>query len=161
MPLNKTTQFIFAGFTLSLSTLAVAKTGSLRKVTMLPQLFTALLAWRNKRHSESTKLFENKGSWVPARHIEHRYNRAFRAAGVNLTGTHCLRHTYATLLLNQGVTIPTLQRLLGHTKIETTMRYAKLMDVTVDAELAGVGDVLAGVCSTPCSTEAERNLKAL
>ncbi len=39
---------------------------------------------------------------------------------------HVLRHTFATLLLNQDAPITVVQSLLGHTKPETTMIYARL-----------------------------------
>lgn len=35
---------------------------------------------------------------------------------------HCLRHTYATILYDAGVDLLTAKKLLGHSKVETTMR---------------------------------------
>lgn len=43
---------------------------------------------------------------------------------------HNFRHTYDTLLLNKGVDIYTVSKMLGHTKIETTMIYAKVLSET-------------------------------
>ena len=43
---------------------------------------------------------------------------------------HCLRHTYASELLNAGMRLECLQQLLGHSNIEMTRRYARLTDIT-------------------------------
>ena len=43
---------------------------------------------------------------------------------------HCLRHTYASELLNAGMPLQCLQELLGHSCIEMTRRYARLTDNT-------------------------------
>jgi integrase/recombinase XerD len=43
---------------------------------------------------------------------------------------HCLRHTYASELLNAGMPLQCLQELLGHSCIEMTRRYARLTDIT-------------------------------
>jgi len=59
--------------------------------------------------------------------------RAF-ADLVNLSGVtpHRLRHTFATRLLNSGrMPITTLQKLMGHTHIDTTMLYVQLYDTTI------------------------------
>ena len=47
---------------------------------------------------------------------------------------HCLRHTFATELLNAGMSLPCLQQLLGHRSIEMTLRYARLTDKTREQE---------------------------
>lgn len=47
---------------------------------------------------------------------------------------HRLRHTCATRLLNAGMDITGIQKLLGHEMISTTMIYAKVQDATVEAD---------------------------
>ncbi len=47
-----------------------------------------------------------------------------KKAGVpDLTQVHALRHTFASRLFMKGVDAPTVQKLMGHTSIETTMIY--------------------------------------
>jgi len=57
---------------------------------------------------------------------------------------HMLRHTCATLLLEDGVDIRYLQRLLGHENIATTAIYAHVGDMALQKALAGA-DLLAGL----------------
>jgi site-specific recombinase XerD len=47
---------------------------------------------------------------------------------------HCLRHTFASELLNAGMRLECLQQLLGHRDIEVTRRYARLTDTTREQE---------------------------
>jgi site-specific recombinase XerD len=48
-------------------------------------------------------------------------------AGIeNLTKLHALRHTYASQLVMSGVDLPTVQKLMGHEDIQTTMIYSHL-----------------------------------
>ena len=59
-----------------------------------------------------------------------------KQAGVDYE-IHQLRHSAATQMLNEGVGIGTVRRLLGHKNLQTTQRYAALEDSTVRKELEG------------------------
>lgn len=52
--------------------------------------------------------------------------RACLRAGIRSIGWHPLRHTFASDLVAASVTLPAVQKLLGHASITTTMRYAHL-----------------------------------
>jgi site-specific recombinase XerD len=56
-----------------------------------------------------------------------------RHAGVHAT-PHQLRHSCATLLLNAGTPVVTVQAILGHKNVDTTLGYARLYDGTVAAD---------------------------
>lgn len=69
--------------------------------------------------------------------------KAVEAAGLEDVGWHTLRHTFASHLVQRGVDLHRVQRLLGHADIRTTMRYAHLAPGAL-AEAVRVFDVLPG-----------------
>jgi len=48
---------------------------------------------------------------------------------------HRLRHTYATIKLRDGVSLPSVRKLLGHTNLQTTLRYTEIDLETIKREL--------------------------
>jgi integrase len=55
---------------------------------------------------------------------------------------HDLRHTFASLLISGGASLPMVGKLLGHTQAKTTQRYAHLMDDPVRQSTDAVGEML-------------------
>ncbi len=64
------------------------------------------------------------------RFFQSRLKRYAKYHGVKITA-HQLRHSCATLLLNAGAPVTTVQAILGHKRLDTTMQYARLYDGTV------------------------------
>jgi integrase/recombinase XerD len=64
------------------------------------------------------------------------FMKYLKKAGLDQKGytVHCLRHTFASELLNAGMRLECLQQLLGHQDIEVTRRYARLTDTTREEE---------------------------
>ncbi|WP_191970230.1 tyrosine-type recombinase/integrase [Methylobacterium planeticum] len=67
------------------------------------------------------------------------WNRVRTRAGLPDLRLHDLRHSFASFLINRGVSLYVVQKLLGHTQIKTTQRYSHLAQETLQsaAEAAG------------------------
>lgn len=75
----------------------------------------------------------HKGKPLSVRGIQKRMEYYSRKSGFSIS-CHQLRHTMATNLLNAGSDLVTIQELLGHTRIETTMRYSRVSNVKVQKD---------------------------
>lgn len=64
--------------------------------------------------------------------------KAAERAGLADMGFHVLRHTFASNLAQAGLPIQMISKLLGHSKITTTMMYAHLIDDDVSNKAVGI-----------------------
>lgn len=118
-----------------------------RQVT-LPVCYEALLTELSKGHAADDFLFPSeavcfspsgRGRVRGKRHLSPRtvqriMERAVRIAGIKKKATpHSLRHSFATHSYEDGCDIRRIQKLLGHTRLETTTIYVKVARPTDDA----------------------------
>ncbi|MDC5825256.1 site-specific integrase [Vibrio europaeus] len=60
---------------------------------------------------------------------------------------HDLRHTFASYAVLEGYPIPMVSKLLGHTRISSTLRYAHVDDAQVSQSAEAIGEVISGILS--------------
>ena len=90
------------------------------------------------------RVLEKYGMQVPQ--IEnHVYNRELKiigmSAGIKIPlHSHLARHTFATWMLRNGAKIENVSRMLGHTNIRQTQRYAKVLAESVHEDYAMVAE---------------------
>ena len=110
------------------------KGGKDRVVFISNDATDALAAYlRIRFHTHEQKVFlvekgTHKGKPISVRGIQKRIEYYAKKCGISVS-CHQLRHTMATQLLNADADLVTIQYLLGHTRIKTTMRYCHLSNM--------------------------------
>ena len=108
-----------------------------RVVYLSDDALFAIKLWLRRRDKSKEFVFYGQGNrrlcYSAGR---NRFVNYLKKAGLEQKGytVHCLRHTFASELLNAGMRIECLQQLLGHQDIEVTRRYARLTDTTREEE---------------------------
>jgi len=74
----------------------------------------------------SEYLFPSPITGDPFKQIHYSWDKARRAAHLSDVRMHDLRHSFASALVNEGMTLYDVKQILGHTNIKTTERYAHL-----------------------------------
>ena len=87
-------------------------------------------------------VFANPASKQPYISIFCAWNTARNKAGLKDVRIHDLRHSFASFLVNSGRSLYEVQKILGHTQIKTTQRYAHLSQDSLRAAANEVSKVL-------------------
>jgi integrase len=87
-------------------------------------------------------VFANPKTHKPFVSIFCSWNTARKSVGLEDVRIHDLRHSFASFLVNNGRSLYEVQRILGHTQIKTTQRYAHLSN---DSLLAAANEISKAV----------------
>jgi site-specific recombinase XerD len=108
-----------------------------RNVMLSPETLDLLRQWWKARPTQfdagvppaERLLFPSRkpGKPMSTRQLGRLFHQTLDAAGIKKPVTlHALRHSFATHLLERGTDIRVIQALLGHEKLDTTARYARV-----------------------------------
>lgn len=98
------------------------KSNRIRTVPMTSQLRETLYQHKKARGF----VFTYKGEPITNFVAYKALNEIYKKAGLQKAGWHALRHTFASTLVARGATMHSVQKLLGHSTIAMTERYAHL-----------------------------------
>lgn len=112
-----------------------------------PLLFRLRRYWKEVRTpAPSSHLFVSPKTGKPPHSttLQKTFSAARKDAAITKDASiHTLRHSYATHLLESGVTIPTIQRLLGHRRMQTTMIYMHVTHPSSEQLQATIDQLMA------------------
>jgi len=115
-----------------------------RLVMLSPDLLAQLRDWWKVRPKcadegvpvQERRLFPGRktGTSLSTHQLNNIFHKVRKAAGIKkAVNVHSLRHSFATHLYDRGIDIRTIQALLGHDKLETTARYARVATGLISA----------------------------
>ena len=114
-------------------TVPITKNGRPRRIfisSTCREFLKKLIEFReefNLLSADNDPLFTNLNSGRPYKCIQTAWMYAKKSCGKEEVRIHDLRHTFASILINNGATIYEVQRLLGHSSVNVTQRYAHLL----------------------------------
>jgi integrase len=88
-------------------------------------------------------VFANPATKLPYISIFSAWDSARKKAGLKDVRIHDLRHSFASFLVNSGRSLYEVQKILGHTQIKTTQRYAHLSQDSLKAAANEVGKIIS------------------
>ena len=108
-----------------------------RKIPLMPELKRALQRYVGDRDRQEkivdveTLFLARNGTSLNPSSIRKLVRKYYKKAGVKKSGVHTLRHTFSAHNINNGMSIADLQKVLGHKKKETTLKYIHVVNTSL------------------------------
>lgn len=99
-----------------------SKSGRSREIPMSLPIFETLSSLREISKSEF--VFFNPETKTNVRNVKRSFSSACKKAAIKNVTLHTLRHTAATRMIEGGIDLVSVSKILGHASIQMTMRYA-------------------------------------
>jgi integrase len=93
-------------------------------------------------HLRDDHVFRGGGSKTHTNTLEKYWYVIRAAAGLEDLRFHDLRHSFASLLVGQGFSLPIIGAMLGHSKPQTTARYSHLADQPLREAAGVIGNIV-------------------
>lgn len=93
-------------------------------------------------HEGCPWLFPGDTPGQPVKEIRRFWRQIQLEAGIKGTRIHDLRHTFASLLVSGGASLEMIGKLLGHSQMRTTQRYAHMMESPLRDGVNAVAEIM-------------------
>ncbi len=100
-----------------------------RIVIFTPETLRRLRGYLQKRHSDLPDVWITESGEPPTMNmVRQAMHRAAVAAGMPEINPRAIRHSFATKAIKAGMPVTSVQKLMGHSNLQTTMVYVHLID---------------------------------
>lgn len=99
------------------------KGGKYRECPLNAQARSAIEAYLQIRSTTTDRVFFGQRGPLGREAVDKILKKYCIEAGIDSISSHVIRHTFCTKLIQEGVPLPTVSRLAGHSSVETTTRF--------------------------------------
>ncbi|MEO1966322.1 tyrosine-type recombinase/integrase [Hyphomonas sp.] len=121
-----------------------AATTKQRRLHRVPVASSVTELLKLRRHCSGSKYVFDSGDGAALTDIKRTWAAVTKAANIENARIHDLRHTFASIAVSQGSSLPVIGAMLGHTQAQTTARYAHLFDTALHEATESISSSIIG-----------------